>query len=89
MSVTVTTDGVSVPEAYQDENKVVVRTPSNTMDVSGGFTMMVTEGIYPLVTPSDFIEDDGSLENPSLAPNQISFKTYGEEAEVFEVDIHT
>lgn len=89
MSVTVTTEGVHIPDEYQDEDKVVIRTPNNTMDVSSGFSMMVTDGIYPLVTPADFTEDAEAFENPSLAPKQISLKAYGDDAKVFDVEVNT
>lgn len=86
MTVTVTDDGVEVPEEFHDAEKIVIRTPNSTMDMSSGFSMVLQDGVYPLVSPQEFTDVDNP-ENPSLSPDKISFKAYGDDAEVFEVQI--
>jgi len=86
MVLSLTEDGIEVPDKYTDLSKVVVRTPNATLEISSGFDMMVTDKVFPLVKPHEFdVEDEDKLENPSLAPNYVSFKKYGEDAEKFEV----
>lgn len=92
MSLELTTDGISVPEKYQDKDKVVVRTPFQVIDISNGFSQLITsDGIFPLVNKESYseteLENEGNANNPELYPDLISFKVYGSEAEKYKTEI--
>lgn len=92
MTVQVTSNGVQIPEEFHDAEKIVIRTPTQTIDMSSGFPTMVSDGVFPLITAESYEDiddlDKSELENPSLAPNKISFKEYGHEAEEKNVEIN-
>lgn len=92
MSLKLTTNGVSVPEKYHTEDQVVVRTPFQVIDISSGFSQMITsDGLFPLVNEESYIETEiensEEADNPELFPDSISFKIYGSEAEQYKLDI--
>lgn len=91
MSVIITDAGVTVPDQYIDEDKVVIRTPFQVIDISSGFSDMVRDGTFPVIDANAYeevlSEDNEKVDNPDLFPDKISFKAYGEEKETFEVTI--
>lgn len=74
-TLSVTDDGITVPDKFQDESSIVIRTPQNTVDISSGFSSMLQDGKFPLVVPRDFGDTD-DYQNPHLAPDSVSFKKY-------------
>lgn len=90
MKLSVTKNGLEVPEKYQNENKIVIRTPYNTANISQGFSVMVTNGKISLVKPDMFTHDENTetdIENEALLPNQVQFKPHGKEAETYTVTV--
>lgn len=90
MAIDINENGVTVPEPFQNADKIVIRTPTQTIDIPEGFLSMSTDGKFPIITPDTYqglkeCEED-TMENPELCPDKISFKEYGEEAEVFTVE---
>lgn len=76
------TDGLELPEDYIGyPDGVVVRTPSMTLEMPTGSEQMTSP--LGVVFPRHF---DGDR-NPDLAPDKVSLKKYGEDAEVFRVDV--
>lgn len=75
---TITVDGESgrfdFPERYADADSLVYRDPSKTVDMPSG------SGI------TQFYFDPTKNANPSLAPDCITLKVYGEEAERFRIE---
>lgn len=74
-TLTVTEDGITVPDKFQNESSIVIRTPQNTVDISSGFSSMIQDGKFPLVSQRDFGDAD-DYQNQHLAPNSVSFKKY-------------
>lgn len=77
-------DGLALPEPYIGyEGGLVVRTPRGTTDLKprefGGFVA----GILP----SDFGEVDRLSTNGHLSPDRVQLKRYGEEPDVYRVDV--
>lgn len=73
-------DGLELPAEYGDHDGIVVRTPAFTVEVQ------VCDGPQSplgIIRPRHF--EVG--QNPDLAPNKVSLKKYGEDAEVFAVDV--
>lgn len=80
--------GLWLPEDMRDfDRQVVFRTPSMTTQHYGSDPLGIH---YPLVRPGSFgdAEELRDARNPELAPNLVSIKKEGEEAEVFEVELH-
>jgi hypothetical protein len=75
------------PELREFSGQIVFRTPQATIQhfQSGGGEL---DTYYPMVDESHFGDPDEmrSPRNPSLAPNSVSIKPQGEDAEVFEVE---
>lgn len=65
-----------VPERYRDADGLVIRDPSKTVQFTKGFPTGKTEWYY----------DPRVDRNPSLKPDRVSFKVYGEDAEVWRVE---
>lgn len=86
MALTVSSEGLEIPEKYRDADKLVIRTPSTTIDLSSGVQMMINEGVFRLIKPDHFDENE-DLENPELKSDSVSIKEYGEEEETFEIEI--
>lgn len=86
MELEVTEDGLELPAEVQDAEKVVIRTPFDTLDLQSGFQMMISDGRFPLVTPEMFDGDEEDARNESLLPNLVSIKVYGEDAETYPVE---
>ncbi|WP_058365220.1 hypothetical protein [Haloparvum sedimenti] len=81
----VDTDGLHLPDRYAEhEGGLVVRTPRSTIDHR---SRSAGSACYGLVGPTDFrhAEDLIDPRNPKLAPDRVSLKRYGEEAETFRV----
>lgn len=90
MSLTVTKDGLEVPEQYQDVQKMTIRTPSTTIDVSSGFPSLVDNTRFKLIQPAQFqIEEneEEEIKNPDLSPDRVLLKPYGEDSEEFTVEV--
>lgn len=79
--------GLWIPEDMRDFNRqVVFRTPKMTTQHYGSEPLGIH---YRLVRPDSFgdVEELRDARNPELAPNRVSIKKEGEEAEIFEVEI--
>ena len=80
-------DGLELPEGYTGhEGHLVVRTPTSTVQImqSGGGALGQYLGS---INQRHFDEDAYDLRNPELLPDKVSLKKYGEDAEVFAVDV--
>lgn len=92
MPLTLTKEGLEIPERYQDVQKMTVRTPSTTIDVSSGFSSMVDDDRCKLIQPAHFQtedDEDKEIKNPDLSPDKVLLKPYGEDAEEFTVEVET
>ena len=80
-------DGLWIPPRFREFGQgVVFRTPSGTVQHFGDGPL---DPYYGLVTERDFAQPDEfrQCQNPTLAPNKVSIKPYGEEPEVFELEV--
>lgn len=65
---------IPFPEPYASADGIVFRDPSKTVDMPSG-------------APVDHFYFDGRPDaNPELAPDQITLKVYGEDAETYRVE---
>lgn len=86
--LTVSDNGIEVPEKYQSSKSIVIRTFDSTINISSGFSSMVTDdGFFPLITASSFSNTSDQSKNPELEQNEISFKDYGSDPEIFVIDL--
>jgi hypothetical protein len=80
-------DGLRIPRDLREfDQQIVIRTPAGTIQHFGSDPL---DAYYPMVEPSDFgpVEEFRNPQNPDLAPNKVSIKPQGEDAEVFEVEV--
>lgn len=78
--------GLWVPPRLREfESQVVFRTPRGTVQHFGSQPL---DAYYGLIDKSAFGDADEfrDCRNPELAPDRVSIKPQGEEAQVFEVD---
>lgn len=87
-SLTLSEEGLELPEAFQDvDGQLVIRTPRSTIQhFAGG----VEGDHYPLIDESHFGDADSftNPQNPNLAPNTVSLKVEGEDAETYTINQH-
>jgi hypothetical protein len=80
-------DGLRIPRHLRGfDQQIVIRTPASTLQHFGSDPL---DAYYSMVTPDDFgpVEEFRNPQNPDLAPNKVSIKPQGEDAEVFEVEV--
>lgn len=63
-----------LPDRYFEADGIVVRDPSKTVDMPSG------------APKREWYYDPTVDKNPSLAPDKVSLKKYGEDAEVYRVE---
>jgi len=79
--------GLWIPPQFREFGQgIVFRTPKGTVQHFGDGPL---DPYYGMITESDFGEPDEfrDCKNPNLAPNKVSIKLYGEEPEVFELEV--
>lgn len=80
-------DGLCLPDEYADlEGGVglVIRAPQITLDMKPNTH---PKGYFSQAIVPRHWSDEGELQNPELLPDQVSLKQYGEDAEVFRVEL--
>lgn len=87
MVLQVTGDKIEIPEKFRDAEGMVIRTPYLTVETPNSFQTFLDGNYLRLVTIEHFQNNDGTVENPQLLPNKITFKEYGEESEEYEVEL--
>jgi hypothetical protein len=80
--------GLWIPERFREfTGQVVFRTPRSTIQHFGSSL----DAFYGMIDASHFGDSAdtgiGNPQNPELAPNKVSIKLQGEDAEVFELDL--
>jgi len=79
--------GLWVPPRFREFGQgVVFRTPRGTVQHYGSRPL---DPFYGMVREDDFGSPDDfrDCQNPDLAPNKVSIKLYGEDAETFELEV--
>lgn len=80
-------DGLELPESYcTHTGNLVVRTPTSTVQWFSSGDDPVGP-YFESVRPHHFDADSDDLRNSHLLPDKVSLKKYGEDAEVFAVDV--
>jgi hypothetical protein len=80
-------DGLRIPRHLREfDQQIIIRTPAGTIQHFGSDPL---DAYYGMVTPDDFgpVEEIRDPRNADLAPNKVSIKPQGEDAEVFEVEV--
>jgi hypothetical protein len=85
--LTVDNNGLEIPQQFQSADSVVIRTPRQTTNIRSGFSGLVQDNRYALVSPEDFDVDEENAENPNLQPNQVSLKEHEEDEERYTVTL--
>lgn len=91
-TISVTEDGLEIPEKYQDADKVIVRSRYTTFDCSSSFDMLLNDGRLITFNTDEFEtecadDDSTAVQNSNLDHNQVSIKEYGSVEELFTVDL--
>lgn len=78
-------NGLWIPPQFRDEGQVIIRTPRATIQHHGDLG-----SYYGMIDESHFGSPDEfrDAKNEHLAPDQVSIKNAGEDAETFNVEIH-
>ena len=79
-------EGLWVPPRFREFDRgIVFRTPRGTIQHFGSNPL---DPYYGMITADDFGDADELYDcrNPQLAPNKVSIKPYGEDAQVFDVE---
>ena len=78
-------DGLHLPGSVRGrEGGFVLRTPAMTQDVR---SLSPGQSVWPLVGAEDFQLDEDEAHNPSLCPDRVSLKVYGEDATLWTVNV--